>query len=641
RLSEFGGISESVRTRSALLAGWARTFRVLLGVSPDSAQDRAMGLESFAWVLAGEPTLPEATDIPDAWFDRRDVAFAIHGVLLLKSHAGRPDGWGVLLEQFGNADDRRRAVFRRALACAIAKDPIGVRDWLDQGLEGQELVMLLGFLCRVGPKSVVEDVVQALITREELDELLAVGARLELIELADADLAELIAAHLAYVSLVEKDPEPDPQSDFLRDWSELFDRLRKLKLQDRPKGIRHDTQVRAAWSAWKAGRFLESAEMWSKAAESGGDAADLAARRLQSLIRWQQTNENVDLFGQEYSAFLREFPNHPFSVEILLQQSRLQPPSLGLVEGLLGIPKDSPRFLEARSRAEALVFVLSQSGVFPIEKHVDLALELHRLWLDSSEMLDTERTRSGLIRARRLLDSAGDRADFAPVRKEVLADLSDLRSRGLVGLSDLGLELDYRAVESAIASDELEKARKLAQALASEDSDGRWTQAANIRLVQWASRHPGSKHTPEILRTVGPKVLEGLGAGDTSDQLRLLIAPYFLPDRPESASEMLSSLQPEVSQSLSAQILRAKIFGLQGQDQDAVTTWSKVRTQCSVGTDAWCQSMVGEAAAWLRLSDPQQASRLLAQLRGLGPDPLPADVAEQLSILERSLEGTP
>ncbi|MEC8855529.1 MAG: hypothetical protein VXX15_07980, partial [Planctomycetota bacterium] len=381
RLSEFGGISESVRTRSALLAGWARTFRVLLGVSPDSAQDRAMGLESFAWVLAGEPTLPEATDIPDAWFDRRDVAFAIHGVLLLKSHAGRPDGWGGVLEQFGNADDRRRAVFRRALACAIAKDPIGVRDCLDQGLEGQELVMLLGFLCRVGPKSVVEDVVQTLITREELDELLAVGARLELIELADADLAELIAAHLAYVSLVEKDPEPDPQSDFLRDWSELFDRLRKLKLQDRPKGIRHDTQVRAAWSAWKAGRFLESAEMWSKAAESGGDAADLAARRLQSLIRWQQTNENVDLFGQEYSAFLREFPNHPFSVEILLQQSRLQPPSLGLVEGLLGIPKDSPRFLEARSRAEALVFVLSQSGVFPIEKHVDLALELHRLWL--------------------------------------------------------------------------------------------------------------------------------------------------------------------------------------------------------------------------------------------------------------------
>jgi len=284
---------------------------------------------------------------------------------------------------------------------------------------------------------------------------------------------------------------------------------------------------------------------------------------------------------------------------------------------------------------------LSQSGVLPIQKHVDLALELHRLWLDSSEMLDTERTRSGLIRARRLLDSAGDRADFAPVRKEVLADLSDLRSRGLVGLSDLGLELDYRAVESAIASGDLEKARKLAQALASEDSDGRWTQAANIRLVQWASRHPGSKHTPEILRTVGPKVLEGLGAGDTSDQLRLLIAPYFLPDRPESASEMLSSLQPEASQSLSAQILRAKIFGLQGQDRDAVTTWSKVRTQCSVGSDAWCQSMVGEAAAWLRLSDPQQASRLLAQLRGLGPDPLPADVAEQLSILERSLEGTP
>ena len=641
RLSEFGGISESVRTRSALLAGWARTFRVLLGVSAAPAQDRAAGLESFAWVLAGEPTLPAVGEIPETWVSRRDVAFAIHGVLLLQSHAGLPDEWGMLLEQFGNADDRRRAGFRRTLARAIAQDPIGVRDRLDEVVEGQELVMLLGFLCRTGPKSVVEDVVQALIAREELDALLATGAGLDLIELTNAELAELISAHLAYVSLLEKDADPEPQADSSTDWSELFDRLKALKLQTRPKGIRHDTQVRAAWSAWKASRFLESAEMWSQAVKSGGDAADLTARRLQSLMRWQQTSENEDLFGQEYLAFLREFPDHPFSVEILLQQSRLQPPSLDLVEGLLGIPRDSPRFLEARSRAEALVFALSQSGILPIEQHVDLALELHRLWLDSSEMLDTNRTRVGLVRARRLLESAGDRADFAPVRKEVLADLSDLRSRGLVGLSDLGLELDFRAVESAIASDDLKTARKLAESLTSEDSEGRWAQAANIRLVQWASRHPGSKHTPEILRTVGPKVLEALGAGDTSDQLRLLIAPYFLPDRPEFASEMLSTLQPEVAQSLPAQILWARIFGLQGKDQDAVTRWSKVRTQCAVGSDAWCQSMVGEAAAWLRLTEPQQASRLLAQLRGLGPDPLPADVADQLSVLDRSLEGTP
>ncbi|MBL22224.1 MAG: hypothetical protein CMJ37_05270 [Phycisphaerae bacterium] len=641
RLSEFGGISESVRTRSALLAGWARTFRVLLGVSVDPARDRAAGLESFAWVLAGEPTLPDVSEISETWVSRRDVAFAIHGVLLLQSHAGLPDQWGVLLEQFGNADDRRRAGFRRTLARAIAQDPIGVRDRLVEVVEGQELVLLLGFLCRVGPNSVVEDVVQALIDRESLDDLLAVGAGLDLIELTNDDLAELIAAHLAYVSLLENDAEPEPQSASMADWSEIFDRLKALKLQSRPQGICHDTQVRAAWSAWKAGRFLESAEMWSKAAESGGDLADLTARRLQSLMRWQKTSENEDLYLQEYSAFLREFPGHPFSVEILLRQSRLQPPSLDLVEGLLGIPQDSPRFLEARSRAEALVFALSQSGSLPTEKHVELALELHRLWLDSSEMLDTDRTRAGLIRARRLLESARDRAEFASVRKEVLADLSDLRSRGMVGISDLGLELDFREVENAIASDDLDKARKLAQALVAEDSEGRWAQAANIRLVQWASRNPSSKQTPDILRTVGPTVLQGLEAGDTFDQLGLLIAPYFLPDRPELASEMLSSLRPEGSQSLSALILWARIFGLQGRDQDAVRTWSKVRAQCSVGSDAWCQSMVGEAAAWIRLSDPNQASRLLAQLRGLGPDPLPADVVEQLSALERSLGGTP
>ena len=641
RLSEYGGISERVRTRSALLAGWARTFRVLLGVSPDPVRDRAAGLESFAWVLAGEPTLPDVTEIPEAWVSRRDVAFAIHGVLLLQSHAGLPDHWGPLLEQFGNADDRRRAGFRRALARAIAKDPIGVRDRLGDVLEGQELVMLLGFLCRMGPKSVVEDVVQTLIAREALDSLLAVGGKLDLIELANADLAELIAAHLAYVSLLEKDAESEPQSEFFTDWSTVFDRLSTLQLQNRPQGILHDTQVRAAWSAWKSGRFFESAEMWSKAAQSGGDIADLTARRLQALMRWQQSQENEDLFVQEYSSFLREFPDHPFSVEVLLQQSRVQSPSLDLVEGLLAIPQDSPRFLEARSRAEALVFALSQAGSLPIEEHVDLALELHRLWLDSPEMLDVERTRSGLTRARRLLESAGARAEFAQVRKEVLADLSDLRTRGMVGISDLGLELDFRAIESAIASGDIESARDLAQRLGSEDSGGRWTQAANIRLVQWASRHPDSQQTPDIMRTVGPKVLEGLEAGETSDQLRLLIAPHFLPDQPELASSMLSFLQPEGSQSLSAQILWARIFGLQGKSQDAVRTWSQVRTQCPVGSDAWCQSMVGEAAAWVRLGDPEQASRLLSQLRGLGPSPLPSDVAEQLSRIELSLKGAP
>ena len=68
------------------------------------------------------------------------------------------------------------AGFRRTLARAIAQDPIGVRDRLDEVVEGQELVMLLGFLCRTGPKSVVEDVVQALIAREELDALLATAA---------------------------------------------------------------------------------------------------------------------------------------------------------------------------------------------------------------------------------------------------------------------------------------------------------------------------------------------------------------------------------------------------------------------------------------------------------------------------------
>lgn len=641
RLSEFGGISETVRTRSALLAGWARTFRVLLDASVDPAQDRAAGLESFAWILAGEPTLPDVTEVPEAWITRRDVAFAIHGVLLLQSHAGLPDQWGPLLDQFGNAEDRRRAGFRKALARAIAQDPIGVRDRLDDVVEGQELVMLLGFLSRKGPKSVIEDVVQTLIAREALDSLLAVGTDLEEIELANDDLAELVAAHLSYVNLIKKDPDPEPKQDFLKVWSDLFDRLSTLKIQDRPQQIRHDTHVRAAWSAWKAKRFLASAEMWSKAAQSGGDVADLTARRLQALMRWQQTSDNEDSFDEECRIFLRDFPDHPFSVEILLQQSRVQAPSLDLVEGLLGISEDSPRFLEARSRAEALAFVLSQSGSLPIERHVDLALELHRLWLDSSELLDTERTRAGLIRARRLLESAGDLVEFAPVRKEVLADLSDLRSRGMVGIADLGLELNFRAVESAIASEDLESARDLARKLFSEDPEGRWAQAANIRLVQWASRHPESNHTPEILRSIGPKVLKKLEAGDTSDQLRLLIAPYFLPDRPELASEMLSSLRSEGAQSLSAQVLWARIFGLQGKDHDAVMSWSKVRAQCAVGSDVWCQSMLGEAAAWVRLSDPQQASRLLAQLRGLGPDPLPVDVADRLSNLERSLEDRP
>ena len=642
RLSEFGGISESVRTRSALMAGWARTFRVLLGLSPDPMADRAAGLESFAWVLAGEPNLPNFSELPESWMPRRDVAFAIHGVLLLQSHAGLPDQWGPLLEDFGSAEDRRQAGFRRALARAIAKDPIGVRDRLDDVVEGQELVMLLGFLLRSGPEAVVEDVVEALIARDGLDDLLASGPNFDPNRLSNADLSELVSAHLAYVKLLEDDPEPEPKDESRTSWSTLFDQLSSLSLRARPDGIRHDTHVRAAWSAWKAGRFFESAEMWSLARESGGDSADLTARRLQALIEWQQASGNNGLFAQEFSSFLRDFPDHPFAVEILLQQTATEPPSMDLVSRLLGIPNDSPRFLEARRRAEALLFSLTQDDRLPVDQHVDLALELHRMWLDSPEMLDTGRVRVGLVRARRLLESASDRPSFASVRQEVLSDLSDLRARGVVGGAELGLELDFRAVESAISLGDLHTARALAKTLASEDPQGRWSQAANIRLVQWAARHPSSDHTAEILKSVGPEVLEDLEAGATSDQLRLLIAPYFLPDQPDLASEILSLLQPEASQSLSAQILWARISSLIGDDWAyAVMQWSKVRSLCSIGSDAWCQSMVGEAAAWVRLAEPEQAARLIGQLRGLGPDPLPAHIAEKIAELAPALEGTP
>ncbi len=641
RLAEFGGISESVRTRSALIAGWARTFQLLLGVSPDPVSDRAAGLESFAWVLAGEPTLPNFSEIPESWIPRRDVAFAIHGVLLLQSHAGLADQWGPLLEQFGNADDRRKAGFRRALARAIAKDPIGVRDRLGDVVEPQELVMLLAFLLRSGPDSVVEDVVEALIDRDGLDALIASGQTFDPSRLTNTNLSELVSAHSAYVTLLAKDGESEPKDDSMPAWSSLFDRLNSLNLRGRPNGIRHDTHIRAAWSAWKAGRFFESAEMWSLAGESGGDSADLTARRLQALIRWQQANDNSGLFAQEFNSFLGQFPDHPFAVEILLQQSATGSPSKDLVERLLGIPNDSPRFLEARSRAESLVFALSQDGRMPVEQHVDLALELHRIWLDSPQMLDAERVRVGLVRARRLLESASDRPAFAPVRQEVLADLSDLRARGVVDGAQLGLELDFRAVESAISMGDLQTARGLAKTLASEDSQGRWALAANIRLVQWASGNPSSEHAAAILRSVGPKVLEGLEAGATSDQLRLLIAPYFLPEQPELASEILSSLQPDGAQSLTAQILFARISSLRGEHRVAVSQWAKVRTECSIGSDPWCQSMVEEAAAWIRLADPQQASRLIGQLRGLGPDPLPSHIAEKISELDLSLEGKP
>ena len=65
-----------------------------------------------------------------------------------------------------------------------------------------------------------------------------------------------------------------------------------------------------------------------------------------------------------------------------------------------------------------------------------------------------------------------------------------------------------------------------------------------------------------------PKVWRRLGAGDTSDQLRLLIAPVFLPDRPEFASEMLSALQPEV-----ANPSRPRFFG-----QGFLVCKEKIRT---------------------------------------------------------------
>ena len=637
RLSESGGISENARTRSALLAGWARTFRVLLGVSEDPAMDQAEGLKAFAWVLAGEPSLPLPSDLPEAWYPRRYVSFAIHGVLLLESHAGLPDRWGRSLEQFGNAEDRRQSGFRRVLARAIANDPLAIREGLPDVVEHQELVMLLAYLLRAGPESVVEDVVESLVDREGLDALLGYATSFDPDLLNNRDLAALITAHFAFSNQLTRDGDPEPNPNSAPAWSALCDQLLAVNLRNRPGAIKHDTYARAAWSAWKSERFFDSAQAWSKAAEFGGNSADLASRRLQAFMKWKEAGGDPVTLPTESALFLQNYPDHPFAVEILLQQSGHQSASLDLVESLLAIPADSSRFLEAQARAEFMMFGLAKSGDMAFETHIDLALELHRLWLDSPEIMTPERIRVGLARARRLLESAGDLLAFSPVRREVLADLSDLRARGMVGISDLGAELDYRAVENAIASGDLASARALATELFANDPEGRWSRAANIRLVQWASKNPTEQVTPDVLRTVGLQVLGVLPKDATSDQLRLLIAPCFLPDQPNQASEVLAELRPECSRSASALVLFARIASLQSDHQIAAQRWANVRSKFSVGSERWCQSMVGEATAQLRLGLVDQATRLLAQLRGLGPNPLPERIASEVVELEHEL----
>ena len=203
------------------------------------------------------------------------------------------------------------------------------------------------------------------------------------------------------------------------------------------------------------------------------------------------------------------------------------------------------------------------------------------------------------------------------------------RSRASMSMSN--------AVENAIASGDLASARTLATELFVNDPEGRWSRAANIRLVQWASQNPMEKLTPEVLRTVGLQVLGVLPKDATSDQLRLLIAPYFLPDQPNRASEVLAELRPECSRSVSASVLFARIAILQSDHQIAAQRWANVRSKFSVGSEGWCESMVGEATAQLRLGLVDQATRLLAQLRGLGPNPLPERVASEVVELEREL----
>ncbi|MGD9691261.1 MAG: hypothetical protein AB7G17_00290 [Phycisphaerales bacterium] len=404
-----------------------------------------------------------------------------------------------------------------------------------------------------------------------------------------------------------------------------------------------DTPARAADAHWMSIRALDHA-LKQPPSSRPAPQRDAAARREAAA-----------------ADFIRRFPDDSRTTLLILERSAsgaLAPEDAA--QALLSVSRDSPSWPAARREAARLLY--NQARAAPIADRPLLVARFAALaedaFADEARAARAGNADAGaraLLLARQSLDLLLADPPDAPRARRILDALEALEPT--VNLAPVRAELLFRALQIALASDNIPAARRAADSLrlSSDSAALPFTRAADQLLLRRALTSfraaPNAPDARDVLH-LAPMLLPADASPDPANLpilLSIAEAGHWLWDNEHdatardaalNAARRAQSLEPNAHPIL---VRRAQLAEASALPDEAAEAWSAIIAAAELGSEQWFDATTN-LLRLLSTHDPARAKDLLRKHRVLFPKLGPAPWDERLTPIANAIDegaGTP
>lgn len=695
---------DALASQAAYYGAWAHYYKAELS---DPFGDVNEALRLFGHTLQSEYDHPRLDELPDSLLSYEHVARAALGVALCYALRGDTNTALDWLDAL-NASETAPGVLAlldayRLWILFLHQGYDEINNWMDDAaLTGSIDVPAarLVTVCALEQVNRTSSPQASALASRGITALARLGQLAQIIEIADLyDLENLRNDDFIITYVLALQAHQRARSAHGSDMPTTDRRLLDLYAQaerrlaeviDHPDGVAENPEAIAqarnllAGVAYYESHFRQAADAFAELAL--GTARDDAESAhwmwivsLDHLRTQAEESQATDAAGdvtaeldQAMRLFLDSYPSSRRAGRIRYRLAAADPGPVSRerVDLLLAVPPDSPDYRAARHEAERMLYTLFRNagGAQRIElaqQYLDVATPLltneHRL-VFAAALKETD-TQRYLDRARRMLDVLLTRGVVRLSDARALLDrLHTAGAAGLIDLSSLEPELQYRQVQIQILSGDWDSGAQWAEQLWRQDPDNRYARLAIRELFAAAIQDWRAYPTdPRLIETLtraysyGQRLLSAdTQPLDLSDQEVVYLAAAVaeaaleLSERePGRSEEYLKQASTLYEQLLTAQprdedFLRgsARVAEHNGDRTGALQFWRTCLAGLDPSTTAWYEAKYN-VIRLLADEDPVYAREVMRQHQllypGFGPEPWGSRIGE----ISRRLSETP
>ncbi|NOG56076.1 MAG: hypothetical protein HND57_17395 [Planctomycetes bacterium] len=692
---------DALASQAAYYAAWAHYYRAELS---DPHGDVNEALRLFGHTLQSDYSQPRLEELPESLLAFEHVARAALGVALCYALRGETNTALDWLDQLDTPETAAGVLEQldayRLWVLFLHRGYDEINLWMDETSAGDQVSVPAARLITVCALEQVarssNDEATALAARG-ITELTQQGQLSQVIDLAEQyDLEALrnddfiityvlgLQAHeRARAAHGSESPTQDPQ--ILALYAEAERRLQAV-LDHRDGSAQYRESVAQArlllaGVAYFQGHYREAADAY--AVLSMGAARDEAESAHWMWIvaldhlrtdaaaagDMEQAGDWEAELDQSMRLFLDAYPSSSRAgrIRYRLAANDTGPATRERVDLLLAVPPDSPDYKAARHEAERMLYSLFRAATAADRseralEYLNLARPIltneHRLVFATA--LNDADTKRYLDRARRVLDVQLTRGVARLSDARALLDrLRTAEAAGLIDLTALDAEFQYRQIQIQILSGDWESGAEWAERLWTEDKDNRYARLAirelfALAVQDWRAYPADPRLVGTLLRaySYGQRLLDAEPLPlDLSDQDVIALAAVVA----EASLELTDRQQDETGEylkqasTLYAQLLTqrprnvnflkgsARVAEHEGDNEKALQHWRTCLSGLDPSTTAWYEAKY-HVIRLLADADPTYAREVMRQHQllypGFGPEPwgsLIAEISERLS----------